>query len=106
MLEGQHYSATQQYVVYILIIVPVFSIGIHLISSTIKNTGILPGTIIQYSSNCIYVKDHEGLGFQPKNQPHNSFLTVWQYLVRQSQAKKCLQINPKPFQQVVMKFSI
>ena len=44
-------------------------------------------------------------GFQPKNinknQSHISFPTVLAMLVRHSQAQKCLQINPKPFQQVI-----
>jgi len=35
----------------------------------------------------------------PKNQPHISSLAV---LLRHSQAQKCLQINPKSFQQVVI----
>ena len=39
-------------------------------------------------------------GFQYPNQPHISFAV----LARHSQAQKCLQINPKPLQQVVMNF--
>jgi len=41
----------------------------------------------------------------PKNQPHISFSIFWEWLlVRHSLAQNRLQVNPKPFQQVVMKF--
>jgi len=63
--------------------------------------------IIQYGSNCKLVI-MEVWGFQPKNiirKPASHFLfNSLAVLVRYSQAQKCLQINPKPFQQVVMKF--
>ena len=38
--------------------------------------------------------------FSTQNQPHISLAV----LARHSQAQECLQINPKPFQQVVMNF--
>ena len=46
------------------------------------------------------------LDFQPKIQPNITFSTVrHQWLgIGPRQAQKCLQINPKFFQQVVMKF--
>ena len=40
-----------------------------------------------------------------KNQPQISFITAWQYwLDMHSQAQNYLQSDPKPFQQVSMKF--
>jgi len=49
----------------------------------------------------------EAWGFQPKNITQKSashfLFKSLAALVRHSQAQKCLKINPKPFQQVVMK---
>ena len=63
--------------------------------------------IIQYGSNCI-LGIVEVWGFQSINiaqKPASNFLfNSLAALVRHSQAQKCLQINSKFFQQVVMKF--
>ena len=60
-----------------------------------------------YSMVVLYVRDHGGLGFSAqkyhlKNQTHFSLSTVWQHWLGIAKPK-CVQINPKPFQQVDMK---
>ena len=72
-----------------------------------KKINISATLIIQYGSNCV-LWIMEVWGFQPinitQNLPQISFLTVWQYWLGIAKPKKCLQINPKPFQQVVINF--
>ena len=63
------------------------------------------GSIIQYSST---INDHGGLGFSAKRyrqKPASHFLyNSLKALIRHCRPQKCLQINPEPFQQVVMNF--
>ena len=62
--------------------------------------------IIQNGNNCIILGIVEVWGFHPNNitqKPASHFLfNNMAVLVRHSQAQKCLQINPKPLQQVAM----
>jgi len=58
--------------------------------------------LTSYSTVVLYIRDPGGLGFSaqqypPKNELH---ISVWQYWPSQ----KCLQINHKQYQQVVMNF--
>ena len=71
-------------------------------------TVVYPDLFLSCSTVVTVLGIMEVWSFQPKNitqKPTSRFLfNSLAALIRHSQAQKCLQINPKPFQQVVMKF--
>ena len=57
-----------------------------------------------YGSNCVLgIMDFQPKSITQKPASHFHFSSL-AVLVKHSLAKKCLQINPKPFQQIVMEF--
>ena len=65
-------------------------------------------TCESYSMVVLYIGDHAVLGFLAQNvtlKPASNFLhNSLAVLVRHSHAQKCLQSDPKAFQQVSMEF--
>ena len=60
---------------------------------------------LSYSMIVLYIRDHAVLSFlAQKLHPKTSLKFNLAVLVRYNQAQKCLQSNPKPFQQVSMEF--
>ena len=53
----------------------------------------------------LYIRDHAVFvqKYHPKTAS-NSFITAWQYWLGIAKPKKCLQSDPKPFQQVSTEF--
>jgi len=63
--------------------------------------------VVSYSTVVLYINinDHGGLRFSAKRYHQKpSFYHSLEALIRHCRSQKYLQINPEPFQQVVMKF--